>query len=542
MIRNRRKASSVIVILALVACCRALAQQAPSSAPSAAPAPPRTDTLGRTTPRGTVLGFLNAGRKGDDPTAAAYLNTRKRGAAAEELAHQLFIVLDRRLPAKLNQLSDKPEGSLSYPNDSDQELVGTVASHGGDVKIVLQRIDRGKSGPVWLFSSSTLSEIPDVYKDIATVSPDAVLPPFLVQKRILHVALFQWFAGIVGLPLLYFAMAPVNRALGALIGKARRRLRRRPDLKNPRLLPGPVRLLILAALIRWAVSQVALSLRARQIWAAIAVLLGIAGLVWLAMHMSSWVEAQIRARLSRRKLTGVVSIVRFARRAGDILTILLGVLLALRYLGVNISTAIAGLGVGGIAVALAAQKTLENVIGGMSLVLDQAVRVGDFMKVGDTTGSVEQVGLRSTRLITNDRTIVSIPNGQIANASLENFSLRDKFWFHHTVGLAYGTTAAQLRDVLAAIAAMLNDDARIERNSARVRLLRFGASSLDVELFAYIITDDYAPFLEIQEELLLRTMELVQGAGAQIALPSQRLYVAGSSRTNEEQALAALRR
>ena len=98
----------------------------------------------------------------------------------------------------------------------------------------------------------------------------------------------------------------------------------------------------------------------------------------------------------------------------------------------------------GIAIALAAQKTLENVVGGVSLIFDRALHVGDFLKLGDTLGTVQDIGLRSTRIRTLDRTMVSVPNGQIANVSLENLSLRDKFWFHHILGLRYGTTSSQM--------------------------------------------------------------------------------------------------
>jgi MscS family membrane protein len=118
-----------------------------------------------------------------------------------------------------------------------------------------------------------------------------------------------------------------------------------------------------------------------------------------------------------------------------------GVFVTLHYFGVNPAAALAGVGVGGIAVAFAAQKTLENIIGGVSLIFDQAVRVGDILKVGETSGTVADIGLRSIRIRTPDRTVVSVPNGQIANMTLENISSRDKFWFHPVLALRYGTTS-----------------------------------------------------------------------------------------------------
>ena len=133
---------------------------------------------------------------------------------------------------------------------------------------------------------------------------------------------------------------------------------------------------------------------------------------------------------------------RLVRRVADVLVVAAGGLVTLHYFGVDPTAALAGLGIGGIAVALAAQKTLENVIGGLSIIFDQAVRVGDFLKLGDTVGTVDSIGLRSTRIRTLDRTILSVPNGQIANVNIETLSARDKFWFHHFVGLRYETTSS----------------------------------------------------------------------------------------------------
>jgi MscS family membrane protein len=197
----------------------------------------------------------------------------------------------------------------------------------------------------------------------------------------------------------------------------------------------------------------------------------------------------------------------------------------LRLLGIDPTPALAGLGVGGIAIALAAQKTLENVIAGASLVVDQAVRVGDFLKVGEIVGEVDHIGLRSTRIRTMDRTIVSIPNSQIANASLETLSARDKFWFRHVIGLRYETTPEQLRRIVAEIQRLLAGEPFIDPSSVRVRFFRLGAFSLDVELFAYLRARDWNHFLEIQEQLLFAITTLVERAGAQIAFPSQTMYV-----------------
>lgn len=148
--------------------------------------------------------------------------------------------------------------------------------------------------------------------------------------------------------------------------------------------------------------------------------------------------------------------------------------------------------------------------------------------MGDTTGTIEEVGLRSIRIRTLDRTVVSVPNGQIATMSIETYSARDKFWFHHLLGLRYGTTAAQMHSVVDNIRSLLLKHTSIERDSVRVRLLSFGTSSLDVDVYAYVLGRDWNHFLEIQEGLLFSIMEIVGQAGTQLALPSQAMYLANN--------------
>jgi MscS family membrane protein len=224
---------------------------------------------------------------------------------------------------------------------------------------------------------------------------------------------------------------------------------------------------------------------------------------------------------------------RLARRASDGVFIFTGLLVTLYHFGVNPTAALAGLGVGGIAVALAAQKTLENVIGGVSLIFDEVARVGDFLKVGDTSGTVEDIGLRSTRIRTLDRSVVSVPNGHIANMTLENLSKRDKFWFHPILSLRHGTTSLQVEAVLDAVRGLLQSSQHVQADSVRVRFLRFGVSSLDVEVFAYVMARDWSQFLEIQEGLLLRIMVCIEAAGVQIAIPSQAILVAAASTSTD---------
>jgi len=483
-----------------------------------------SDRLGRSTPRGTVFGFLSAARSGDNATAAQYLNTKLSRKDAEDLAQQLFVILDTRLPARLTQLSTDPEGSRTGALGPDRELVGTIARDSGDVPIVVERVASGSSGYVWLFARTTLAAVPDLYEEVSLISIDGAVPQFLVRTRLGGLRLFDWLAVLLGLPLLYLLMVLLNRLLSPAIAMAWRGMSGRSGLTGRDLLPTPARLILLAIAVHWLASVVRLPLFARQFWFSTSVLIAIASSVWLGILFNGVGEQLIRRRLGASHMTAVASLLRLARRFADIIVIFVGVLVLFRRLSIDPTPALAGLGVGGIAVALAAQKTLENVIGGMSLIFDRAVTEGDFLKVGDTVGSVDHVGLRSTRIRTLDRTVVTVPNSQIANMSLETLSARDTFWFHPIVGLRYETTSEQLKAILSDLRALLADRTDVDQETLRVRFVRMNVYSLDVEIFAYLRARDWDHFLELQEPLLFAVMEIVRNAGTDIAFPSQTLY------------------
>jgi MscS family membrane protein len=512
---------------AIVVRAQALRDTPPAAAP--APQPPSKDSLGRDTPRGTVIGFLSAARKGENELARGYLDTGTTGNPGDDLAHQLFVVLDARLPARLTQLSDAPEGSRSSPLTPNQDLVGTINSGNGNVDIVVERVDRGPEGTVWLFSRSTLEAIPPVYEEIIQSRNGTGFPRLPAITRSDRARAAEWFLFLVGISGLYLLTVLVNRILTPPFGRAWNRILRNPETSTHNFMAFPARVLLVTLASRWLLSNLSLSLFVRQFWSNATSVVTILAVIWLLILLNGEIEHHVGRRLPRANVAAASSLLRLLRRAGDALVIFVGILATLRLFAIDPTPALAGLGVGGIAVALAAQKTLENVIAGASLIFDQAVRVGDFLKMGEIVGTVDHIGLRSTRIRTLDRTIVSIPNSQIASASLETISARDKFWFHPVIGLRYETTPGQLQAVLDGIRGLLEKHPSIEATSVRVRLLRLGAFSLDVEAYAYFYARDWSHFLEIQERLLRDATEIVNRAGTGIAFPSQTMYVAGAT-------------
>jgi MscS family membrane protein len=170
---------------------------------------------------------------------------------------------------------------------------------------------------------------------------------------------------------------------------------------------------------------------------------------------------------------------------------------------------------------LASQKTIENLFGSISVISDRPVSVGDFCKFGGQVGTVEDIGLRSTRIRTLDRTIVTVPNGSFSTMTLENFNRKDKTLFHVTLNLRRNTTRDQMRALLESITKLLISNSKFETGALPVRFVGIGSYSLDIEIFIYVLTLDGDEFMQIQQDLFLAILDAVESAGTALAVPTQ---------------------
>ena len=209
-------------------------------------------------------------------------------------------------------------------------------------------------------------------------------------------------------------------------------------------------------------------------------------------------------------------------------------------LGLPLYSVLAGLGIGGLGVALAIRPTLENLIGGIILYIDQPIRVGDFCSFGDKTGTVEGIGVRSTKVRGLDRTLITVPNAALADMQLVNFAKCDRMLIKATIGLRYETEPDQLRYTLAKMREMLHAHPRIDRDTVRVRFGDYGASSLDVNIRIYALTQDWNDYFAIKEDILLRISEIVKDSGTSFAFPSQTLYLGRDDGLDEDRGEAAV--
>ena len=256
-------------------------------------------------------------------------------------------------------------------------------------------------------------------------------------------------------------------------------------------------------------------------------MMGYFGLAWLAAVILARIGGFIADHGFRDARPLKKQLVRVMFRIASIVAVTVIAVMALQRLGVPVAGLIAGVGVGGLAIALAAQSTLENFIGGIILYADQPVKVGDFCKFGERRGVVEDVGLRSVKIRTLDRTIVTVPNADFAKLQLENLAERDRVLLRENLRLRYGTTRAQLEAVKVELESMLKEHERIADEPLRVRFIGFGEYYLEVELYAYAMTDAWPEFLEIREDVLLKVMNIVERSGTRLALPTEIHYQGG---------------
>jgi MscS family membrane protein len=518
----------------------------PPAAKPSAPSQPviPADPLGRDTPRGTLVGFVRAAQE-ESQRAVEYFQPPPKGrhetlAEEQELASQLFTVLNAKFPASaLGSIANDPDGRGDDQQPRDQIKVGGTRGLSESFPITLVRLPDARGVKLWFISRQTLDRVSEVYDSLRFPRLEKSLPGYLVKYRPLGMPVWQWIAVVLLAPVamaLGWALALAGRALWQLV----RRLRGLPPLP-----PQPLRrfgpgAMLLAVIIHYSfVAAIGTSLLYREYYQRVIWVLLASAVYWAILQVTHWVFRGISQRLTERGRLAERSLVSLTRRVLDVLIFVAIALAVLSLMQVNVTAALAGLGIGGLAIGLGAQKTFENLLGGISILTDKAVVVGDPCKIGDRAGTVEDIGLRSTKIRTEDRTIVSIPNGTVATATLENFRYRDKILFKQTLRLRYDLAPDHLRYVLAELRDALVHHAKVEESTARVRAMRFGENAIEVEVYAYVLERDYGAFLAAQEDLLLQVMETLERTGGAVALPTQTTMVTQDAWVDPAKAAAA---
>jgi MscS family membrane protein len=483
----------------------------------------------RSTPRQTVRGYLEAARTSEWARAAEFLDLSGARLAtgseeAASLAHDLKIVLDRTAWIELALVSDSPEGARDDGLDPELERIARVPTPQGEVPILLAR-QTTAAGVEWRFAPDTVAAIPELYAVHGHGWVEELLPAPFFEVRVLEVELWQWLglllAGLLGSALAYLGTWGLARVLHHVV----QRTKSSWDDELLARAASPIRF-ALSVLGFYLIAQfLALNAPAAAFLALACKALTVVAATWLILSMIDVLAEAVHRGLERRDVNAANTLVPIGRRATKIFVLGIALVSLIHNLGFNVAGILAGLGVGGLAVALAAQKTLENLFGGITIIADRPVEVGQVCRVGEHFGTVEEIGMRSTRLRTLDRTLVTIANAEFAGARIDNFSRRDKMRLYTVLQVGYDTTPDQMRYLLVELRRLLYAHPKVSHDPCRVRFVALNTYSLDIEVFAFVETQDWNEFLGIREDLYLRFLDVVKKSGAYFAYPSQTLYL-----------------
>jgi MscS family membrane protein len=537
--RNGNYALSIAAAFFLCAgsavCLQAQGKKSDRTPPAEAERPARVDPLGRETPRGAIMGFLRSENRGDYAAAALYL----QAADGVNLQDQLerFRALRSNFKGDIALLSDDPNGILEPGLPPGQVRAGVFQVGDMTSDVILVRVDGPTAGKmIWLVSRESLAGAARLYEARQNEQPGLVariLPAALTARELLGMTLAQWLGWLLSLPISWLLAWPAIFLLSAprlLWCKVRKRPFK-PVWETPIGAP----LTYIVAILTNSISIYLLNppLLYRAYYLRLMAALLVACFIWLFARITDHGFERALTR-ARTQSTGAESILILSQRFLRILLLLVAIVAGLAVAGFNMRTALAGLGIGGLAIALAAQKTLENVLGGMSLLMDKSVQVGNLCRIGNQVGQVEDVGLRSVKIRTRDQSLLVVPNGILAQMQFENFVSRRKCLINQHFALRIETDVEQLRFILDRIQAALQHNPEIEPGTSRVRVVRFAGAAFELELWAYANGGDWPKFTAMQQDVILSVAEIVAASGARFAAPTHLTYLAGNAATDTQ--------
>jgi MscS family membrane protein len=477
-------------------------------------------------PRASLSAYLDLCREGRYDAAARYLNlpagSAGRGTA---LARKLKAVLDRHAWFDLDLISSRPEGDTGDGLPPDLEEIASIPGPGSvDEPVRLGRREE-RAGAPWVFTRGTVERIDSWYMRLGDRWLLETLPEPLLRPGPANVLWWQWLA----LPILLLAAwgiaLPLSRITRAALGRLGARTSTLPKDAVVGRLGGPITLAWAVAAAYCLLPWLGLLAPAEASVHAFLHTVLLLAFFWSLLRSIDVLDGVIRRSAWAREHPAARTLVPLGARTLKVAIVAMAAIAVISELGYPVASLVAGLGLGGLALALAAQKTVEHLFGSFSIGVDQPFREGDFVRIEDFVGTVEGIGLRSTRFRTLDRTLISIPNGRLADMRIESFTARDRMRLSCTIGLVYGTTAAQMRRVLEGLEGVLRRHPRIWPDAVVVRFREFGASSLDIEIMAWFMTPEWGEFQLIRQEVLLQFMEVVEGAGTSFAFPTRTVHL-----------------
>lgn len=483
-------------------------------------------------PRASMMRFVDLANRGKWSEAAAYLDVPRGGQpTAPELARKLDAVLRRWLWLDADDLSPDSLGKRDDGLLPSMDEVGKIRDARG--QMVPVRISRreAKDGDEarWVFTASTLSHVPGWYDQLDHAWAREHLPAFLLKPGLKEVLRWQWIAMIAMAIAALFLGSGLSWVTRKVLGVVASKTRPTWDDKLVANMGGPIALGWALVLVYFAVPDLGLYPPAAEFVGRLLKAIAFVAMFWALVRLVIVIGETVAESSATGGRPSVRALAGLGMRAGRIIVIALGTVAVLSELGYPVASLIAGLGIGGVALALAAQKTVEHLLGSIAILADQPFRVGDTIKVDGIEGTVETIGLRSTRLRTPDRTLIIIPNGKLADMRIESLAPRDRFRLNLRLGLPRDVQETTVKAVLAKVTDVLAKHDMVSGEDIFVRVVGFGESSLDIEVNAFIDTLEYGRFAAVREELLLRFHAAIVELGTRLAFPTRLVHVSSDA-------------
>lgn len=482
------------------------------------------DSFGRDTPRHTVQGFIGALSDNDYLLASNYLNLSKSDNPTT-IVRQFKQALDTggRFQPDL-QINNTPEGNLTDQLPPNQESVGTINVGDKSVSLVLERVVSKRGEKYWQFSTDTLNSIPEVIENSEPTLVSRYTIESLEGKKLFGYQLTDLVAALAMIVSSFLFTYIMVWLLYHVLKITYPRVRNAP-LPFPDKVVLPLSVVIMALILSEVMVYAGVSVTVREPINRFTEIASWLALTWLLLRVIDAIFTRAVNLSYKKNYTERVSILGLLRKVVKALLLIFAVIVIFGNLGFDLTTGIAALGVGGLALALGAQKTIENLVGSVVVVADSPVRIGDYCSFGDQAGTVIDIGIRSSRVRTLNRTIVTVPNGDFSSMQIENYTSRDMFHFLHNLYIKRNADIDVVFKMVKDLDEFLNEHELTNQEWNQANILELRQDCYIIQLRAYVNSFDVIEFYGKQDTLLVDILNLVKKYKVEHALPTQQLIV-----------------
>ncbi len=438
----------------------------------------------------------------------------------EKTIRQLIVVWSKHHTLDFSLLSEEPEGHLNDGLSVDRDLLGVIKSQFQDVPIYLQRVRDANGNRVWKISSNAIANVPLLWQEFGYPPYIQKLEHYLPEFHVLDMQNWQFVCFVFIVIFAWFASALVRSFLIKIVSVSETYSR-----TMRRFIRVPLRFFLFLTLIPWAASFLGLSVNARA-WLDSGILSYLAT-IFISIGA---IEFSFALYVSRSKQdNNIIILLKPMVTTLKIITVIVIILNWFHDAGFNITAIITGLGIGSLAVALAAQKSLENVFGAFTLFFARPIKPGDMCKFGNTQGRVEEIGLRSTKIRKLDRKVVHVPNSTIASMDLENITEIDNRRYLKHFRIRLTTSIGNLRALVQSIRTLIDGHPQTIPLERYVRFEHVDEDAFIIVVNTYVTTSGRVKYKEIEERLNFEIMQIIDDMNIELAIPEQNISLIQST-------------